>query len=332
MQSIRQIQRLNDAELEKCVPPNASWHTDYRDTAYIHIGGLPFELSEGDVVTIFSQYGNPVHVNLVRDKDTGKSRGFAFLKYEDQRSCDVAVDNLGGAGVLGRVLSVDHARYKLKEGEVEGLGLNEGVDAGVDDETDKEDGRTRKRRRTDSVSEEERPMIKEEIELAKLLREHDDDDPMKAYLVQEKKEQVAEALKGSVARRAGDGGRKESHRHRRSRKDERDQDDRKKDRHRSRRAADDDDDDFEKPGNGHRSRGHRDGEFDEERERAHRSRREGSKDRRVSRREQRDYRRSRDYSSEDDREDGRRRDDRKHGEESLRRESHSEKINGPRSR
>ena len=113
MQSIRQVARLNDVELEKCVPSNASWHTDYRDTAYIYIGGLPFELSEGDVLTLFSQYGNPVHINLVRDKETGKSRGFCFLKYEDQRSCDLAVDNLSGAGVMGRVVSVDHTRYKL---------------------------------------------------------------------------------------------------------------------------------------------------------------------------------------------------------------------------
>ncbi|EMF16541.1 RRM_1-domain-containing protein, partial [Sphaerulina musiva SO2202] len=114
MQSIRQIERLNQTELDKCIPSNASWHTDYRDTAYLYIGGLPFELSEGDILTIFSQYGNPVHINLVRDKDTGKSRGFCFLKYEDQRSCDLAVDNLSGAGVMGRVISVDHTRYKKK--------------------------------------------------------------------------------------------------------------------------------------------------------------------------------------------------------------------------
>ncbi|KAF2764719.1 hypothetical protein EJ03DRAFT_320737 [Teratosphaeria nubilosa] len=119
MQSIRNVERLNALELEKVVPPNASWHTDYRDTAYIYIGGLPFELSEGDILTIFSQYGNPVHINLARDKETGKSRGFAFLKYEDQRSCDLAVDNLSGASVLGRLVSVDHTRYKLKEGEKE---------------------------------------------------------------------------------------------------------------------------------------------------------------------------------------------------------------------
>ncbi|KAF2160470.1 hypothetical protein M409DRAFT_29091 [Zasmidium cellare ATCC 36951] len=187
MQSVRQIERLNQVELDKCVPPNASWHTDYRDTAYIYIGGLPFELSEGDVLTIFSQYGNPVHINLVRDKETGKSKGFCFLKYEDQRSCDLAVDNLSGAGVMGRVLSVDHTSYKKKEGEVEGIG-DEQVEDAAGDDTDREGDERRKRRKTESESEEEeRPMIKEEIELAKLSREHDYDDPMKEYLVKEKR-------------------------------------------------------------------------------------------------------------------------------------------------
>src|ERR1700712_2229983 len=95
--------------------PEASWHTDYRDTAYIYIGGLPFELSEGDVITIFSQFGEPTYINLVRDRETGKSRGFAFLKYEDQRSTDLAVDNMTGATVLDRMLRVDHTRYKKKE-------------------------------------------------------------------------------------------------------------------------------------------------------------------------------------------------------------------------
>ncbi|KAI9749683.1 MAG: hypothetical protein M1815_002324 [Lichina confinis] len=118
MNNIRQIQALNKRELENGISPEASWHADYRDTAYIYVGGLPFDLSEGDIIAIFSQFGEPVHVNLVRDKETGKSRGFAFLKYEDQRSTDLAVDNLGGATLMGRVLRVDHTRYKQKDGEV----------------------------------------------------------------------------------------------------------------------------------------------------------------------------------------------------------------------
>lgn len=191
MNSIRQIQELNKRELENGVFPEASWHTDYRDTAYIYIGGLPFELTEGDVITIFSQFGEPTYINLIRDKETGKSRGFAFLKYEDQRSTDLAVDNLGGTVVKGRTLRVDHTRYKKKDDEPD-----EGHDL-IARETQIEDNgdERRKRRRTsESESEEERPMIREEIELAKLMEDQDDEDPMKAFLIQEKKEEVALAL------------------------------------------------------------------------------------------------------------------------------------------
>ena len=90
---------------------------DYRDTAYVYFGGLPYELTEGDVITIFSQFGEPVFLKLVRDKEPGKSKGFGWLKYEDQRSTDLAVDNLGGADVGGRLIRVDHARYKARDDE-----------------------------------------------------------------------------------------------------------------------------------------------------------------------------------------------------------------------
>ena len=52
-------------------------------------------------------------VNLPRDKETGKTKGFGFVMYEDQRSTVLAVDNLNGAKVLDRTLRVDHVRdYK----------------------------------------------------------------------------------------------------------------------------------------------------------------------------------------------------------------------------
>ncbi|KAK3674769.1 RNA-binding protein Cwf29 [Recurvomyces mirabilis] len=274
MQSVRQVQRLNDLELEKVVQPNASWHTDYRDTAYIYIGGLPFELSEGDVLTIFNQYGNPVHINLVRDKETGKSRGFCFLKYEDQRSCDLAVDNLSGAGVMGRVISVDHTRYTKKEGEIEGIGDEQDDEADV---TDREGDGRRKRRRTESVSEseQERPVIKEEVELAKLKREMDDDDPMKAYLVKEKQKEVDEALKAVVKRKEKDrrSGREHKHKHHHRSRRNQDDEDGERSRHRPRR---------DKDGGNEKDSRHRDPRrersesprFDEDDRRRHRARHE----------------------------------------------------------
>ncbi|KAH7063177.1 hypothetical protein B0J12DRAFT_549329, partial [Macrophomina phaseolina] len=233
MNKIRQIKELNKRELEAGITPEGSWHADYRDTAFVYIGGLPYEVSEGDIVTIFSQYGEPVYVNLVRDKETGKSKGFAFLKYEDQRSCDLAVDNLSGAKVMGRIISVDHTRYKKKEGEE--LRDNTYGEVDGDGNADEE----KKAAETESESEDDsRPVLKEERELAELLRNHDDDDPMKAYLVQEKKAEVEEAIKEWKAKN-GAGKKKDEkrrHRHHRSRRD-RDEDDEGRRRHRRRHRS-----------------------------------------------------------------------------------------------
>ncbi|XP_009472890.1 PREDICTED: RNA-binding motif protein, X-linked 2, partial [Nipponia nippon] len=75
--------------------------------------GLHYELTEGDVICVFSQYGEVVNINLVRDKKTGKSKGFCFLCYEDQRSTILAVDNFNGIKIKGRTIRVDHvANYR----------------------------------------------------------------------------------------------------------------------------------------------------------------------------------------------------------------------------
>ena len=61
----------------------------------------------------FDRYGEVMDLNLPRDKDTGKTKGFGFLMYEDQRSTILAVDNLNGARVLEKTLRVDHVKnYK----------------------------------------------------------------------------------------------------------------------------------------------------------------------------------------------------------------------------
>ena len=92
----------------------------YKDSAWLFIGGLNYELNEGDVITVFSQYGEVVNANLVRDKVSGKSKGFAFLCYEDQRSTNLAVDNLNGITLVGRIIRVDHVeQYKVPKMDAE---------------------------------------------------------------------------------------------------------------------------------------------------------------------------------------------------------------------
>ncbi|WOL01985.1 zinc finger CCCH domain-containing protein 25-like [Canna indica] len=115
---VKRTQKINSTEAALGISEEASWHAKYKDSAYIFVGGISFDLTEGDLLAVFAQYGEVVDVNLVRDKATGKSKGFVFLAYEDQRSTILAVDNLNGAKILGRIVRVDHvSNYKKKEEE-----------------------------------------------------------------------------------------------------------------------------------------------------------------------------------------------------------------------
>ncbi|KAK7725886.1 RNA-binding protein Cwf29 [Diaporthe eres] len=240
MNKIRAIQELNKKEIEQGISPNASWHVDYRDTAFVYFGGLPYELSEGDVITIFSQFGEPTFLKLARDKETGKSRGFGWLKYEDQRSTDLAVDNLGGATINGRMVSVDHARYKPRDDEDvdecrvdwETLQRREKLaqGGGGDDDTDMGEGSDEEA----AARSRHRPMLKEERELMLLEQDHDDDDPMKAFLIEEKKKEVEDAQRRAARKKKG-GGDRHTSRHHHSHRPRRDESEDDGDRHRRRR-------------------------------------------------------------------------------------------------
>jgi RNA-binding motif X-linked protein 2 len=313
MNSVRAIQQLNKRELEAGISPEGSWHTDYRDTAFVYIGGLAFELSEGDIITIFSQYGEPVWVKLARDKETGKSRGFAWIKYEDQRSCDLAVDNLGGATIMDRVIRVDHARYKPRDDE--DMRDNTMGDVDMDAGNDSDGGRRKRRKSEETESEDDRPLLPEEMELERLTEKLDLDDPMRDSMIKQQQEKVDEAVARlkRKAQKEKDRKRRHERRHHRdgSRDRHRDRDrDRKRikdvedddrrsrrrdDRSRSRDKASDDE-------RRHRKSKHRDDSEDRDR-RHHRDR---SRDRRErsseGRDKDRDHRRRRDRSaSESDR-------------------------------
>lgn len=105
---VKLINELNEREVQLGVAEKVSWHSEYKHSAWIFVGGLPYELTEGDIICVFSQYGEIVNINLVRDKKTGKSKGFCFLCYEDQRSTVLAVDNFNGIKIKGRTIRVDH--------------------------------------------------------------------------------------------------------------------------------------------------------------------------------------------------------------------------------
>ena len=122
--NVRNIKRLSEIELTR-IGKKGSWHDDYRESAYIYIGSLSYELTEGDVLSVFSQYGEIVSINLVKDNKTGKPKGYCFLCYEDQRSTILAVDNLNGIKLSSRIIRVDHVKDYKQSKDSKGIEIGE---------------------------------------------------------------------------------------------------------------------------------------------------------------------------------------------------------------
>uniref|UniRef100_A0A8C9DF83 RRM domain-containing protein n=1 Tax=Prolemur simus TaxID=1328070 RepID=A0A8C9DF83_PROSS len=95
---------LFNGEVQLGVADKVSWHSEYKDSARIFLGGLPYELTEGDIICVFSQYGEIVNISLLQDKKTAKSKGFCFLCYEDQRSTIPASNNFNGIKIKERTI------------------------------------------------------------------------------------------------------------------------------------------------------------------------------------------------------------------------------------
>jgi len=52
---VKEIERINQRESSRGIDLKASWHSDYDDSAYVFVGGLPYDLNEGDIIVVFSQ-------------------------------------------------------------------------------------------------------------------------------------------------------------------------------------------------------------------------------------------------------------------------------------
>jgi RNA recognition motif-containing protein len=76
----------------------------------IYVGNLPFSATEEELRTAFSAFGEVSKVNLISDRDTGKSKGFAFVEMESDASADSAIKGLNDTVMDGRNLKVNQAK------------------------------------------------------------------------------------------------------------------------------------------------------------------------------------------------------------------------------
>ena len=83
----------------------------------LYIGNLPFSATEDQLNEWFAQVGvTPSGVNLIRDRFTGQSRGFAFVEVTNDEDADRAVNSLNGQNFGGRNLVVNEARPQAERG------------------------------------------------------------------------------------------------------------------------------------------------------------------------------------------------------------------------
>jgi RNA recognition motif-containing protein len=82
----------------------------------IYVGNLPFTTNEQELSDLFGQHGAVESVRIVTDRDTGRSRGFAFVEMSTEEDAERALSSLQGTDFGGRTLTVSEARAPQRSG------------------------------------------------------------------------------------------------------------------------------------------------------------------------------------------------------------------------
>jgi cold-inducible RNA-binding protein len=78
----------------------------------IFVGNLNFKTSEDDLRKLFESHGSVSRVTILTDRETGRSRGFAFVEMSDAEEGNKAIAALNGTELEGRTLNINEARPK----------------------------------------------------------------------------------------------------------------------------------------------------------------------------------------------------------------------------
>jgi len=90
----------------------------------LYVGNLSFETSQQDLEKVFGEVGTVESTNLIEDRETGRSRGFAFIEMSSEEEGQNAITKLNGKEISGRELIVNEA--KPRENRAGGGGYNGG--------------------------------------------------------------------------------------------------------------------------------------------------------------------------------------------------------------
>lgn len=76
----------------------------------LYVGNLPFSTTEDLLSDTFAQYGTVDTVKIITDRDTGRSKGFAFVEMSTDEEAQAAIESLNGQNFEGRNLTVNEAK------------------------------------------------------------------------------------------------------------------------------------------------------------------------------------------------------------------------------
>ncbi|MGZ4963593.1 MAG: RNA recognition motif domain-containing protein [Limisphaerales bacterium] len=96
----------------------------------LYVGNLSFDTTENDLQDLFSPYGPVSDVNLITDRMSGRSRGFAFVTMGTPEAAQAAIQAMSGKDVGGRAITVNEARPKEEGGGGGGGGGGRGGGGG----------------------------------------------------------------------------------------------------------------------------------------------------------------------------------------------------------
>lgn len=82
----------------------------------LYVGNLPFNTDETQLQDLFAQAGTVDTVSVVRDRETGRARGFAFVEMSSEAEAQQAITKLNSYQLEGRALTVNEARPKTEGG------------------------------------------------------------------------------------------------------------------------------------------------------------------------------------------------------------------------
>ena len=83
----------------------------------LYVGNLPFSADQQMLTEKFGQYGTVDSINLITDRDTGRSRGFGFIEMSSDSEAQKAIQELNGTDYDGRPITVNEARPQRKKSD-----------------------------------------------------------------------------------------------------------------------------------------------------------------------------------------------------------------------